>query len=43
MSHKKSVFIGVSLDEALTQLLPNNSDDVKMDIIVTEKEILKIN
>ena len=43
MSHKKSVFIGVSLDETLTQLLPNNRDDVKMDIIVTEKEILKIN
>ncbi len=42
MSHNNSVFIGISLDQTLTELLPCNSEDVKMDIIVTEKEILKI-
>ncbi len=41
-NHLAATFIGISLDQTLIELLPNNRDDVKMDIIVTEKEILNI-
>ena len=41
-NHLSATFIGISLDQTLIELLPNNRDDVKMDIIVTEKEILNI-
>ncbi len=41
-NHLSATFVGISLDEALVELLPNNGDDIKMDIIITEKEILDI-
>ena len=40
--HLYATFVGISLDGTLTELLPNNGDDIKMDIIITEKEILDI-
>ncbi len=40
--HLTATFVGISLNESLVELLPNNGDDIKMDIIITEKEILDI-
>ena len=37
-----SVFVGIALDEALTRVIPYETHDIKMDIIITEKEILYI-
>ena len=38
-----SLFIGITLDKALNSLIPYETHDIKMDIIITEKEILYIN
>jgi len=40
-NHMAAVFVGISLHETLVQILPNNLQDVKMDIIVTEKDVLE--
>ena len=40
--HSNSMCIGIALDEALTKVIPYEEHDVKMDIIITEKEILYI-
>tara|TARA_B100000131_G_scaffold74549_1_gene70920 strand:+ start:3755 stop:4282 length:528 start_codon:yes stop_codon:yes gene_type:complete len=41
--HIDSLFVGISLDKALNSLIPYETHDIKMDIIITEKEILYIN
>ena len=38
-----SLFIGIALDKSLNRLIPYETHDIKMDIIITEKEILYIN
>ena len=38
-----SLFIGIALDKSLNRLIPYETHDIKMDIIITEKEILFIN
>ena len=40
-NHMDAVFVGISLHETLVQKLPNNIQDIKMDIIVTEKDVLE--
>ena len=39
--HMDATFIGVSLKQTLVRKLPSNIQDIKMDIIVTEKDIIE--
>ena len=41
-NHMNATFVGISLHQTLVRLLPNNIQDIKMDIIVTEKDVLDI-
>jgi len=41
-NHMDATFVGISLHQTVVRLLPNNIQDIKMDIIVTEKDVLEI-
>ena len=40
-NHMNATFVGVSLSQTLVRILPSNIQDIKMDIIVTEKGIFE--